>query len=264
MQQNKSERETILAAAHISKSFRKHSEAVRALMDVSFSLADGQSLGIVGESGAGKSTLLNIILGLEHPDSGTVFYRGAPLDFHSHRQMADFHREVQAVFQDPKSSLDPRMRVESIIEEPLWALHIACNYRQRVAAVLESVGLDPGTANRYPHEFSGGQRQRIAIARALAPHPRILVADEPLSALDVSVRMQILELLQELKRQLSLSIILVSHDLTIVAQLCEQTIVIRSGTVVESSPTRSMFMNPQNEYTKRLISAIPHLSRIGI
>ncbi|HKF78875.1 MAG TPA: ATP-binding cassette domain-containing protein [Candidatus Dormibacteraeota bacterium] len=224
--------------------------AVTAVRGVSFDLTAGESLGVVGESGSGKTTLLRLLLGLERPDAGSVAYHGGAL-----------RREVQAVFQDPASALDPRMRVADIVLEPLRVLHIAGDRRARLAELLDAVGLPAAAAGRYPHEFSGGQRQRIAIARALAPRPRVLLADEPVSALDVSVRAQILNLLADLRAGFDLALVLVSHDLSVVRHLCDRVLVMLGGEMVEAGDTRAIFRAPQHEYTRTLLAAIPRLRR---
>ncbi|MCR5290413.1 MAG: ATP-binding cassette domain-containing protein [Treponema sp.] len=250
--------DTILEGCDICKTFRRGEDVVHALRGVSFCLKAGNSLGIVGESGAGKSTLLNCMLALEQPDSGSILFHEEKLNLRNKVQLKRFRSEVQVVFQDPKSSLDPRMNIEDIIAEPLDALHVRGNRRERVCQLLEAVGLPQESIKKYPHEFSGGQRQRIAIARALAPQPRVVIADEPVSALDVSVRHQILELFKSLKRTMALSLVLVSHDLAIVAQLCEQSIVLQHGLCVESGLTEQLFLAPEHEYTRELIAAIPN------
>ena len=220
---------------------------VAAVNGVSFDVARGESLGVVGESGSGKTTLLRLLLGLERPDAGSVVYRGGSL-----------RREVQVVFQDPASALDPRMRVADIVLEPLRVMRIAAG-PPLVAELLDDVGLPAAAARRFPHEFSGGQRQRIAIARALAPRPRALLADEPVSALDVSVRAQVLNLLEDLRVGYDLTLVLVSHDLSAVRHLCDRVLVMRDGRVVEEGPTRAIFREPRDPYTRALLDAIPRL-----
>src|SRR5437879_6095693 len=200
-----------------------------ALDAVSLDLHRGESLGIVGESGSGKSTLLRLMLGLERPDAGTVVYRGGRL-----------RREVQVVFQDPASALDPRMRVADIVLEPVRAMRLPGDHAAVLAELLDAVGLPRAAGRRYPHEFSGGQRQRIAIARALAPRPRVLLADEPVSALDVSVRAQILNLLEDLRVGYDLTLVLVSHDLSVVRQVSDRVLVMYRGRIVEAAGTRDL------------------------
>jgi peptide/nickel transport system ATP-binding protein len=219
-----------------------------AVDDVSFTLGREETLGVVGESGSGKTTLMKLLLGLEQPDSGSVTYLGQFL-----------RREVQVVFQDPASALDPRMRVGDIITEPLHVLRIPGDHKARLAELLDAVGLSRAVASRYPHEFSGGQRQRIAIARALAPRPRVLIGDEPVSALDVSVRAQILNLLEDLRVGFQLTLILVSHDLSVVRHMTDRVLVMQHGHVVETGSTRAVFRAPQHAYTRLLLESIPRL-----
>jgi ABC-type glutathione transport system ATPase component len=219
-----------------------------AVDDVSFELRREETLGIVGESGSGKTTLVKLLLGLERPDAGQVTYTGESL-----------RREVQVVFQDPASALDPRMRVGQIILEPLQVLRIGGDHQARLKELLDAVGLPLGYARRYPHEFSGGQRQRIAIARALASHPRVLIGDEPVSALDVSVRAQILNLLEDLRVGFQLTLILVSHDLSVVRHMTDRVLVMQEGKVVEEGSTRQVFRAPQHAYTRLLLDSIPRL-----
>jgi peptide/nickel transport system ATP-binding protein len=228
-------------------SFRGPRRSVSAVREVSLEIRRGETLGVVGESGSGKSTLLRLLLGLEAPSAGTVRYLGG-----------DRRREVGIVFQDPVSALDPRMRVSEIILEPIRVQRLAGG-PERVAELLEAVGLPRGSASRFPHEFSGGQRQRIAIARALVPRPLALLADEPVSALDVSVRAQILNLLQDLKEEFGLTLVVVSHDLSVVRHLCDRLVVMREGVIVERGSTEAVFTAPQSDYTKELLAAIPRV-----
>jgi peptide/nickel transport system ATP-binding protein len=230
-----------------------------AVRDVSLRLADGAALGIVGESGSGKSTLVRLLLGLDRPDAGTVRYRGRPVVAGRPRALRWFRREVQVVFQDPAGSLDPRMTVGAAVAEPLACLGVPGDHGERVDEVLRAVDLDPDVRGRYPHEFSGGQRQRIAIARALAPRPRVLVGDEPVSALDVAVRAQILDLLGTLAERHHLGLVLVSHDVGVVARLCDQIAVMRGGTVVEQGATGDVLSRPAHPYTRALLAAVPRL-----
>ncbi|WP_295101280.1 ABC transporter ATP-binding protein [uncultured Microbacterium sp.] len=235
----------------------------RVLDDISLSLDEGDSLGLVGESGAGKSTILRLMLGLSAPLEGKVLFDGAPLSLRDRAQMRRFRASVQPVFQDPYSSLDPRQRIDRIIGEPLRSLGLAsgADAQRRIAEALESVGLPADTARRYPHEFSGGQRQRIAIARAVVSRPRVLLADEPVSALDVTTRMQVLELLDRLRRENGLSLVMVSHDLTAIASACDRTVVLQDGRVVEQGATASVLHAPQDPYTRALVDAVPRLPR---
>ena len=231
------------------------------LEGIDLAIGAGDSVGIVGESGAGKSTLLALLLGLASPSHGTILFEGAPLRLRDRPLMRRFRGSVQAVFQDPYSSLDPRQRVDRIVAEPLESLGLARGSaaRARVAAALESVGLPADAGTRYPHEFSGGQRQRIAIARATVVAPRVLIADEPVSALDVSTRTQVIDLVNSLRETHGLALVMVSHDLGSVAATCERTAVLEKGRLVEVGPTRDMLVSPREEYTRSLISAIPRL-----
>jgi peptide/nickel transport system ATP-binding protein len=234
--------------------------AVRhALRGVDLTLPAGGSLGIVGESGSGKSTLVRILLGLDRPTSGAVWFRGRPVRPGRPRELRWLRREAQIVLQDPSSSLDPRMTVGSIIREPLVCLDVEGDHDALIEEVLTAVGLDPAWRRRYPHELSGGQQQRVAIARAIAPRPALLVGDEPVSALDVSVRVQILDLLRHLAADYGFALILVSHDLGVVRYLCEEVLVLRDGVVVERGSTADVFARPAHEYTRALLTAVPRL-----
>lgn len=229
-----------------------------ALDDADVDVRAGSAVGIIGESGSGKSTLIRLLLGLDTPTSGTVEFDGRPVDATAGaRSLHWLRRETGIVFQDPYASLDPRMSVGRIVAEPLWALGIPGDRRARVREVLADVGLEPEMADRFPHEFSGGQRQRIAIARAIAHRPRVLVGDEPLSALDVTVRAQILELLRELRRREQLTLLLVSHDIGVVQNLCDEVLVMKDGRIVEEGPTEKVLLEPQVAYTRRLLASIP-------
>ena len=244
--------------------FRYRGATEPALRDVSLTVERGSSLGIVGESGSGKSTTLNLLLGLTRPEKGVVRFDG--VDLTGRDVVRRLRREVQPVFQDPYASLDPRMRVDRIVAEPLISLGIdrdGASRRARVASVLAEVGLGADTLTRYPHEFSGGQRQRIAIARALVTDPKVLVADEPVSALDVTTRIDVIELLAKLQSERDLSVVMVSHDMSVVAALCEQVMVLSDGSVVETGETLSVLADPQEPYTKALIAAIPRLPAVG-
>ncbi|MFK0239555.1 ABC transporter ATP-binding protein [Microbacterium sp. NPDC090281] len=235
----------------------------RVLDDVSLSIDEGDSLGLVGESGAGKSTILRLLLGLAAPRDGQVLFEDAPLALRDRGQMRRFRASVQPVFQDPYSSLDPRQRIDRIVGEPLRSLGLAsgADAQRRIAEALDSVGLPADTARRYPHEFSGGQRQRIAIARAVVSRPRVLLADEPVSALDVTTRVQVLELLDRLRRENGLSLVMVSHDLTAIASACDRTVVLQNGRVVEQGTTSSVLHDPHDPYTRALVDAVPRLPR---
>jgi peptide/nickel transport system ATP-binding protein len=231
----------------------------RALRGVDLTVEPGGSVGIVGESGSGKSTLVRILLGLDRATAGEVRFRGTPIAPAAPRRLRSFRREAQVVLQDPLSSLDPRMTVDSIIREPLVCLDVEGDHHRRVSEVLQAVGLDPSMRTRYPHEFSGGQQQRIAIARAIAPRPTLLVGDEPVSALDVTVRIQILDLLRQLAAQYEFSLVLVSHDLGVVRYLCDDVVVLRDGEVVERGTSADVFRAPTHPYTATLLRAVPKL-----
>jgi peptide/nickel transport system ATP-binding protein len=224
---------------------------------VSLAIRPGASVGLVGESGSGKTTLLRLLLGLTRPSSGQIRFDGATLDVRSGGFMRNYRRQVQAVFQDPYSSLDPRQNVLGIVSEPLRSLGIPGNRRELVEAALVSVGLEPGILGRYPHEFSGGQRQRIAIARAIVAKPRLLLADEAVSALDLSTRIRIVELLQRLAADMTL--VFVSHDLGVVAALCDEMVILESGRIVEAGATRKILADPQHQYTRKLLGSVPRM-----
>lgn len=235
-----------------------------ALAATDLDIVEGSSLGIIGESGSGKSTLVRLLLGLDRPTAGTVQVDGRTVDAAaSARSLHWLRRQTGLVFQDPYASLDPRMTAAQIIREPLWALAIDGDHRARVRQVLEQVGLEPEMADRYPHEFSGGQRQRIALARAIVHRPRILVGDEPLSALDVTVRAQILELLIELRRTTDLTLVLVSHDIGVVQNLCDTVVVMKDGSIVERGATTDVLLHPRHDYTRTLLAAIPVIPAPG-
>jgi peptide/nickel transport system ATP-binding protein len=229
-----------------------------ALEDADIDVHAGSAVGIIGESGSGKSTLVRLLLALDAPTAGTVEFDGRPVDAAAGaRRLHWLRRQTGVVFQDPYASLDPRMSVGRIVGEPLWALGIDGDRRGRVHEVLGHVGLEADMAERFPHEFSGGQRQRIALARALVHRPRLLVGDEPLSALDVTVRAQILELLAELRVRNDLTLLMVSHDIGVVQNLCDRVIVMKDGRVVEEGATAAVLLHPRAEYTRRLLASIP-------
>ena len=255
----------VYAVRDLTRTFGSGHRAVRAVDGVSFDVPEGGRLGIVGESGSGKSTLIRMLAALETPTSGRLLFQGRPVAGQPESQLGFLRSAVQLVFQDPRSSLDPRMRVGQIITEPLRSRllrgreDVPSDRSQRLAEVLEAVGLPLDAARRYPHEFSGGQRQRIAIARALAPRPQVLIADEPVSALDVSVRAQVLNLLNDLVRDNALTLVFVSHDLTVVQHVCDTVAVMRAGQLVELGPTAEVYARPQAEYTRALLAAVPRL-----
>ncbi len=258
--------EVLVSVSEVTRSFplprRRLTEPrrrVSAVDGVSFTVAVGESFGIVGESGSGKTTLARMIVGLDHPDAGGIEVAGIPVAGRRDRELAELRRIAQMVFQDPMGSLDPRMRVGDVVAEPLRALRIAGDHRARVRELLEAVALPVDAADRYAHEFSGGQRQRIAIARALAPRPRLLVADEPVSALDMTVQTQVLELLADLKERFELTMIFISHDLSVVYEVCDRVAVMKDGRIVEVGPVADVYARPSHPYTAGLIGAIPRL-----
>jgi oligopeptide transport system ATP-binding protein len=232
---------------------------VKAVDDVSFEINEGETLGLVGESGSGKSTTGYSVLQLLKPTGGSVQFMGKELTTMSRNDLREIRREMQIVFQDPYSSLNPRMTVGNIVAEPL-TVHGVGTRRSREASVrdlLETVGFNPDFTNRYPHEFSGGQRQRIGIARALALNPRLIVCDEPVSALDVSIQAQILNLLKDLQRDLGLAYLFVAHDLAVVRTMSDRIAVMNKGKLVEMGPAEQVYRNPQDEYTRALLAAVP-------
>ncbi len=234
---------------------------VRAVDDVSLDIHAGETLGLVGESGSGKSTLGRLVLRLIEPTSGSVCFAGRDLLAASHREMRRLRRDMQIIFQDPFGSLDPRMNVEDIISEPL-VIHEAMSLtarRVRVSELLRAVGLDPSVLLRFPHEFSGGQRQRIGIARALALRPKFIVADEPVSALDVSVGAQIVNLLAQLQREFGLTYLFISHSMPVVRYLATRIAVMYRGKIVEVGDTRQITEQPQHPYTRTLLEATPEI-----
>jgi len=234
---------------------------VRAVDDVSLTIDAGETLGLVGESGSGKSTLGRLILLLTEPSSGKIRFDGHDLMAASHREMRRLRRDMQIIFQDPFGSLDPRLRVDDIIAEPL-IIHerISANSRrERVAQLLRAVGMDGSAGSRFPHEFSGGQRQRIGIARALALRPKFIVADEPVSALDVSVGAQIVNLLAQLQREFQLTYLFISHSMPVVRYLATRIAVMYHGHIVETGSTAQITEQPQHPYTRSLLEATPEI-----
>ena len=245
---------TSLNVDHVSFSYNRQRQV---LDDVSMSVRQGVNVGIVGESGSGKTTLLRLLLGLTKPTKGVIRFGDANLNPSDGSFMRQYRRSVQAVFQDPYSSLDPRQRVEAIISEPLESLRIPGSRLEMVEAALVSVGLTKDAMRRYPHEFSGGQRQRIAIARAIVARPQVVLADEAVSALDLSTRIRIVDLLKQLGQTMTL--VFVSHDLGVVAALCEEIVILERGKIVESGNTRQILAAPSHPYTKKLIDSVPRM-----
>jgi oligopeptide/dipeptide ABC transporter ATP-binding protein len=265
------EREPLLSVRDLHTAFpirstllRRQVGAVQAVAGVSFDLAPGRTLGLVGESGSGKSTLARTIIGLERATSGQVLFQGRDLTAVAPAEMRrlrrHIYRDIQMIFQDPYASLNPRRTVEQIVSEA-WEIHPDVVPRERWAAevreLLERVGLDPSHADRFPHQFSGGQRQRIGIARALALRPKLVICDEAVSALDVSVQAQVLNLLQDLQRDLGLTYLFIAHDLSVVRHISDEIAVMYLGTVVEHAPRRELFERPTHPYTQALLSAAP-------
>jgi peptide/nickel transport system ATP-binding protein len=235
---------------------------VKAVNDVSFEIQAGETLSVVGESGCGKSTLARTVLGLYPPNSGEIYYRGERIDNLSAREILPYRRKMQMIFQDPYASLNPRMTVERTLEEPV-VFHTKAirdsEVKEKVADVMEQVGVDPKWVDRYPHEFSGGQRQRISIARALMVDPEFIVADEPVSALDVSIQAQILNLMMEAQEKRGLTYLFITHDLSVVEHISTRVAVMYLGTLCELADTSELFTAPCHPYTQALLSAIPRL-----
>jgi peptide/nickel transport system ATP-binding protein len=260
----------ILKAENIIKKFKITSPTtpgatLTAVDNVCVELFKGETLGIAGESGCGKSTLGKVLAGLIQSDHGDVQYQGSPLSALSPREFSEFRRTTQMIFQDPFSSLNPRMRVGDIIAEPLIILDSKDkDIPSAVATLMEKVGLSPGLSQRFPDEFSGGQRQRIGIARALAASPRILIADEPVSSLDISIQAQIINLLQEMKSDFDLSLIMISHNLSVLQHMCDRIMIMYLGIIVEIAPAVDLFKQCLHPYTEALIAAIPKISSVRI
>jgi len=255
----------LVEVSHLVKHFTRDAGLFRsrtrvaAVDDVSFGIEEGETFGLVGESGSGKTTTGRCLLRLIEPSSGAVRFRGQNvLDF-SKRRLREARRDMQIVFQDPYSSLNPRMRAREIVEEPLIIHKLGARAERavRVGELFRLVGLNPAHLNRYPHQFSGGQRQRIGLARALALNPSFVILDEPVSALDVSVQAQVVNLLMDLQEQLHLTYLFIAHDLRLVEHICNRVAVMFLGKIVELGPTASLFTAPQHPYTRALLSAIP-------
>ena len=239
--------------------FDRTVDHVKAVDGVSFEIQEGQTLGLVGESGSGKSTTAYAALQLLRPTAGSVRFLGRDLTRLRGEELRRMRREMQIVFQDPYASLNPRMTVGRIVAEPLQTHRIGTRRSRRasVARLLELVGFDPSYTNRYPHEFSGGQRQRIGIARALALNPKLIVCDEPVSALDVSIQAQILNLLKDLQQDLGLTYLFIAHDLAVVRSMSDAIAVMHEGRIVEQGPAEDVYTNPQSDYTRALLAAVP-------
>jgi peptide/nickel transport system ATP-binding protein/oligopeptide transport system ATP-binding protein len=256
---------SLLEVRHLVKEFGRRggllrkATVVRAVNDVTFAIEEGETFGLVGESGSGKTTTGRCILRLIEPTSGEVRFRGEDVLGFSRARMRQARRDMQIVFQDPYSSLNPRMRVGAIVEEPLIIHRMGSKTerRARVAELFDLVGLDPAQLTRYPHQFSGGQRQRIGLARALALNPSLVIADEPVSALDVSVQAQVINLLMDLQERLKLTYLFIAHDLRLVRHICSRVAVMYLGKIVEMGPTERLFEAPAHPYTRALLSAIP-------
>jgi ABC-type oligopeptide transport system ATPase subunit len=239
---------------------RASASSLKAVNNVSFDVSPGETLGLVGESGSGKSTTGRVLLQLEEPTGGDIVFKGQNITGLSKRLLQPYRRDMQIIFQDPYASLNPRMTVGEFVGEPL-DVHGVCNSKSekqdKVATLFRKVGLDPAFMKRYPHEFSGGQRQRVSIARAIALDPAFIVADEPITALDVSIQAQIINLFQDLQDELGLTYLFIAHDLSMIRYLCHRVAVMLRGRIVEIGPCEAIFENPQHPYTRSLLSAIP-------
>jgi peptide/nickel transport system ATP-binding protein len=257
----------LLSGIDLRKQFRTRSgpaggsRLLTALDGISLELPEGATIGIAGESGCGKSTLAKVLAGLLPPDQGDVRYRGVPLNSLAPQDRALFRRTTQMIFQDPFSSLNPRMRIGESVAEPLVIAGTRSpqDVRSSMLQILESVGLGPEHADRFPHEFSGGQRQRIGIARALAASPEIIIADEPVSSLDISIQAQIINLLQTMKVERRLTMVVVSHDLSVLRHICDRVLIMYLGIIVENAPAAALFQHCLHPYTEALVAAIPRI-----
>ena len=262
---NSSHEETLLSVRNLVKNFelrasrgiRKTHRVVQAVSDVSFDVKVGQTLGLVGESGSGKTTVGRSVLQLIEPTAGEVIFEGQDLTKMSFEELRRVRRQMQIVFQDPFASLDPKMTVGSSIAEPLVVQGVGVNHEEKVAELLDLVGLATDHAKRFPHEFSGGQRQRVGIARALALDPKLIVLDEPVSALDVSIQAGVVNLFADLQKRLGMSYIFIAHDLSVVRHIADHVAVMYLGKIVEIGDKESVYRNPSHPYTKALLSAVP-------
>ena len=256
------EKDEILRVEHLKKYFDTPSGKLHAVDGITFTLNRGKTLGVVGESGCGKSTMGRAILRLHEPTSGKVYFEGKDILGYDKKQLKELRKDMQIIFQDPFASLNPRMTIAEAIAEPLIVQHLYDKkdkegIHKKVAEIMDLVGLAPRLVNTYPHELDGGRRQRIGIARALALNPKFIVCDEPVSALDVSIQAQILNLMQDLQDQLGLTYMFITHDLSVVKYFSDDIIVMYLGQMVEKAPSDLLFKNPQHPYTKALLSAIP-------
>ena len=249
----------LLRVEGLRKRYGRGKDAHLALDDVSFDVHQGEILGLVGESGSGKSTLIRCLVGLEQEDAGSIRYDGIDPVTAGRDDLRRYRREVQMVFQDPYSSLDPRMSVQEILEEPMLVIggFSAAERRSRINELIDMVGLLPEHLSRHPRHFSGGQRQRIAIVRSLVVGPRVLLCDEPVSALDVSVQAQVLNLIKDMQRQLDLTVLFVSHDLAVVKYLCTRLVVLDKGVIAETGTVPAIYDDPRHPYTQALMEAVP-------
>ena len=252
--------EPLLQVDHLKKYFKSAKGTVHAVDDVSFTIEKGKTLGVVGESGCGKSTLGRTIIRLQEPTEGTVLFEGKNISALNQKELWKQRLEMQMIFQDPYSSLNPRMTISQTIEEPLKLYGLCADKesrQKRVAELMDTVGLARRLYNTYPHELDGGRRQRIGIARALALQPKFIVCDEPVSALDVSIQAQILNLMQDLQKELNLTYMFITHDLSVVHHISDDIMVMYLGQVIEKAPAEVLFANPVHPYTQALLSAIP-------
>ncbi|PVA07393.1 ABC transporter ATP-binding protein [Thalassorhabdomicrobium marinisediminis] len=245
---------TLLTLENVGFSYGK---GQRVLEDISFTVPRGSNVGLVGESGSGKSTLLRLLLGLERPQTGRILFDGAPLEARDAPAMRAYRKRVQAVFQDPYSSLNPAHRIRRIVTEPLRSLKVPGDHLAMAQEAIAAVGLSPDTLDRHPHQFSGGQRQRIAIARAIVSRPELILADEAVSALDLSTRVRVVDLFEEISERMTM--LFVSHDMGVVAALCDRIVVLDRGHIVEAGETATILNAPQHPYTRSLLDSIPRM-----